>query len=87
MSSAISRIGWIAVAVGVGFILLSPFIKKLMHLDTLSERAPAAVDAYVALARRTTERALEVLMAPDAWPKLMSRAIEAATARSRELAG
>ncbi|MCZ2825336.1 MULTISPECIES: Rossmann-like and DUF2520 domain-containing protein [unclassified Modestobacter] len=28
------------------------------HLDTLSERAPAAVDAYVALARRTTERAL-----------------------------
>ncbi|WP_283398344.1 Rossmann-like and DUF2520 domain-containing protein [Modestobacter marinus] len=28
------------------------------HLDTLTERAPAAVDAYVALARRTTERAL-----------------------------
>ncbi|MCZ2803939.1 DUF2520 domain-containing protein [Modestobacter sp. VKM Ac-2983] len=28
------------------------------HLETLSERAPAAVDAYVALARRTTERAL-----------------------------
>ena len=35
----------------------------------------------------TTERALDVLMAPEAWPKLMSRAIEAATARSRELAG
>ncbi len=35
----------------------------------------------------TTERALGVLMAPDAWPKLMSEAIAAATARSRELAG
>jgi predicted short-subunit dehydrogenase-like oxidoreductase (DUF2520 family) len=28
------------------------------HLETLSERAPAAVEAYVAMARRTTERAL-----------------------------
>jgi predicted short-subunit dehydrogenase-like oxidoreductase (DUF2520 family) len=28
------------------------------HLDTLTERAPASVDAYVAMARRTTERAL-----------------------------
>jgi hypothetical protein len=28
-----------------------------------------------------------VLMATEAWPALMSRAIEAATARSRELAG
>jgi predicted short-subunit dehydrogenase-like oxidoreductase (DUF2520 family) len=28
------------------------------HLQTLSERAPSSVDAYVALARRTTERAL-----------------------------
>lgn len=35
----------------------------------------------------TTERALAVLMAPEAWPTLMSRAIAAATARSRELAG
>jgi pyrroline-5-carboxylate reductase len=35
----------------------------------------------------TTERALSVLMAPDAWPKAMSRAIAAATVRSRELAG
>ena len=38
-----SRIGWIAVAVGVGFILLSPFIKKLMHLDTLSDDAEGSV--------------------------------------------
>ncbi len=35
----------------------------------------------------TTERALNVLMAPDAWPRLMQDAIAAATARSRELAG
>jgi pyrroline-5-carboxylate reductase len=35
----------------------------------------------------TTERALGVLMAPDAWPSGVSRAIAAATARSRELAG
>ena len=28
------------------------------HVETLAERAPASVDAYVAMARRTTERAL-----------------------------
>jgi POT family proton-dependent oligopeptide transporter len=32
-----STIGWIAVAVGVGFLLISPLIKKLMHLDTLKD--------------------------------------------------
>ncbi len=35
----------------------------------------------------TTERALAVLMRDEAWPALMEEAIEAATARSRELAG
>ncbi len=35
----------------------------------------------------TTERALRVLMADNAWPALMNAAIAAATARSRELAG
>ncbi|TCH98074.1 pyrroline-5-carboxylate reductase [Roseococcus sp. SYP-B2431] len=35
----------------------------------------------------TTERALAVLMRPEAWPALMEEAIKAATARSRELAG
>ncbi len=35
----------------------------------------------------TTERALAVLMADAAWPALVSRAIDAATRRSRELAG
>jgi pyrroline-5-carboxylate reductase len=35
----------------------------------------------------TTERALAVLMAEHAWPRLIPEAIEAATKRSRELAG
>lgn len=35
----------------------------------------------------TTERALAVLMERSAWPDAISRAIAAATARSRELAG
>ncbi len=35
----------------------------------------------------TTERALAVLMAPDAWPSLVSRAVAAATDRSRALSG
>jgi pyrroline-5-carboxylate reductase len=35
----------------------------------------------------TTAEALSVLMDPDAWPVAMSRAIAAATRRSRELAG
>lgn len=35
----------------------------------------------------TTERALAVLMATEAWPAALSKAIAAATVRSRELAG
>lgn len=37
--------------------------------------------------RGTTERALQVLMADDAWPRSISAAIDAATARSRALGG
>lgn len=37
-----SKVGWIAVAVGVGLIVLSPLVKKMMHLDTLA----ADTDAY-----------------------------------------
>ena len=50
-----------------------------------STQAPAAMRAAVTSPAGTTERALAVLMAPDAWPAAMSRAIAAATARSREL--
>ncbi len=32
-----SQIGWISVAVGVGVIVISPLIKRLMHLDTLAD--------------------------------------------------
>src|SRR3546814_18965180 len=32
-----SKIGWIAIAVGVGFLAISPLIRKLMHLNTLKD--------------------------------------------------
>lgn len=32
-----NNIGWISVGVGVGVIVISPLIKKLMHLDTLKD--------------------------------------------------
>ena len=47
----------------------------------------AALRRAVTSPAGTTEAALKVLMAPDAWPDAMRRAIAAATARSRELAG
>ena len=45
----------------------------------------AALRRAVTSPAGTTERALAVLMAAEAWPALLSRAIAAATARSREL--
>ncbi len=47
----------------------------------------AALRKAVTSPAGTTERALQVLMADDAWPLAMRRAIDAATKRSRELAG
>jgi pyrroline-5-carboxylate reductase len=47
----------------------------------------AALRRAVTSPAGTTEAALKVLMAPDAWPAALSRAVAAATARSRELAG
>ncbi len=32
-----STVGWTAVAVGVGMVVISPLIKRLMHLDTLAD--------------------------------------------------
>jgi len=55
-------------------------------LATSTEDA-SALRRAVTSPKGTTERALAVLMAPEAWPALMDRAIAAATARSRELAG
>lgn len=36
-----SQIGWIAVVVGVGVLVVSPLIEKLMHLDTLQDEGDA----------------------------------------------
>ena len=38
-----SKIGWIAVGVGVAVILVSPFIKKLMHEDVDNEHHDRAL--------------------------------------------
>jgi proton-dependent oligopeptide transporter, POT family len=32
-----TQIGWLAIGVGVAVLIISPFIKKLMHLDTLAD--------------------------------------------------
>jgi len=52
-----------------------------------SNEEASALRRAVTSPKGTTERALAVLMRPEAWPALMEEAIEAATARSRELAG
>ncbi len=51
-----SQIGWVAIAVGVGVLAVSPLIKKLMHLDTLRDDTPGddqqgADEAYPVAAR------------------------------------
>jgi pyrroline-5-carboxylate reductase len=48
---------------------------------------PATLRKNVTSPGGTTAQALAVLMQEEAWPKLMRDAIEAATRRSRELAG
>lgn len=55
-------------------------------LEASSEDA-AALRAAVTSPGGTTERALSILMAENAWPAAVSAAIAAATKRSRELAG
>ncbi len=55
-------------------------------LAATSEDA-AALRAAVTSPGGTTEQALAVLMEKDAWPAAVSRALAAATARSRALAG
>ena len=51
-----------------------------------SEADAAVLRKNVTSPKGTTERALAVLMEDAAWPALVSKAIAAATARSRELA-
>jgi POT family proton-dependent oligopeptide transporter len=42
-----SQIGWIAIAVGIGVLVIAPLIKKLMHLDTLRDESMEAQIADV----------------------------------------
>lgn len=57
---------------------------ELMHLSPLD---PATLRKNVTSPAGTTAAALDVLMAPGALDDLMTRAVAAATRRSRELAG
>ncbi len=52
-----------------------------------STEAPEALRRNVTSPGGTTEEALKVLMAADGWQPLLTKAIAAATKRSRELAG
>ena len=52
-----------------------------------SPEASTVLRQNVTSPKGTTEAALQVLMAADAWPKEVDAAIAAATVRSRELAG
>lgn len=57
---------------------------ELLHQST---EPPATLRKNVTSPAGTTERALNVLMAPDGWQPLLDKAIAAATARSKELSG
>jgi proton-dependent oligopeptide transporter, POT family len=41
-----SQIGWVAIAVGISVLVVSPLIKKLMHLDTLADDSPASTTSH-----------------------------------------
>ncbi|HET6182761.1 MAG TPA: pyrroline-5-carboxylate reductase [Acetobacteraceae bacterium] len=75
---------------------IAPDLARLLARQTVagsgallaaSQEDAAALRRGVTSPGGTTERALGVLMAEAAWPRLVRAAVEAATARSRELAG
>ena len=37
MLDVYSTVGWYAIAIGVGVLVIAPLVKKLMHLDTLRD--------------------------------------------------
>ena len=63
------------------------FPPALIPLLAASPEDAAALRVAVTSPGGTTQAALSVLMDPDAWPASLSKAIAAATVRSRELAG
>ena len=48
--SVYNTIGWVAVGVGVAVLAVSPFVKKLMHLDTLGDDEPPGLAGRAELA-------------------------------------
>jgi POT family proton-dependent oligopeptide transporter len=44
--SVYSTVGWVAVGVGVAVLVISPLIKKLMHLDTLRDNEDEELAGY-----------------------------------------
>jgi POT family proton-dependent oligopeptide transporter len=52
-----TQIGWIAIGVGIAVVLVSPLIKRLMHLDTLKDAEPAPADPHGADAGLERQRA------------------------------
>ncbi|HTH28913.1 MAG TPA: peptide MFS transporter [Sphingobium sp.] len=43
--SVYQTVGWVAVAVGVGVVLVSPLVRRLMHLDTLRDEGAEGGEA------------------------------------------
>lgn len=62
-------------------------VEGAAELSRQSGEPPSKLRANVTSPGGTTDAALKVLMAPDGLKSLMARAVAAATARSRELAG
>jgi POT family proton-dependent oligopeptide transporter len=44
-----TTVGWVAIGVGIAVLLVSPLIKKLMHLDTLQDEGLAGADELAEL--------------------------------------
>ncbi len=72
---------------GLARLLARETVAGAGALLAASAEDSAALRRAVTSPGGTTERALAELMAPGAWPDSLARAVAAATARSRELAG
>ena len=48
--SVYSNVGWLAIGVGVVMVLISPLVKKMMHLDTLKDTEDAELAGQAELA-------------------------------------